>query len=50
MSEEEVVVGGSGKSGEALKDELRGEPRSEEENAQRLLTGEAWRDFCHSLE
>ncbi|MBW2424460.1 MAG: DUF1214 domain-containing protein [Deltaproteobacteria bacterium] len=47
---EQAAVGGSGKSGEALRDELRGPERSREENAARLLSGEAWRDFCRALE
>ncbi len=38
---EEAAVGGSGKSGQALRDELRGPERSDEENAKRLLSGEA---------
>jgi hypothetical protein len=51
MSEaEETAIGGSGKSGAALKAELRGPTRSEEENAARLLDGEAWSDFCRALE
>ena len=50
MSEEETAVGGSGKSGAALKAELRRAARTEEENALRLLGGDAWRDFCRSIE
>jgi len=44
------AVGGSGLSGEALRRALRGPDRSSEENAARLSSGEAWRDFCRSLE
>jgi hypothetical protein len=47
---EEAVVGGSGKSGQALRDELRGPEYTVEENANRLLSGDAWRGFCRSLE
>lgn len=50
MSEDEPAVGGAGKSGAALKAELRPAERSEAENAQRLLDGTAWREFCRSLE
>ncbi len=50
MADEEAAVGGTGKSGAALKAELAGLERSPAENARRLLTGEAWRDFCRSLE
>jgi hypothetical protein len=44
------AIGGSGKSGQELRDELAGPARSDEENANRLLSGEAWTDFCRSLE
>lgn len=53
MSEEasdRAAVGGSGKFGQALRDELAFPPRSREENAKRLLSGEAWRDYCRALE
>lgn len=48
--EAKAAVGGSGKSGAALKAELRGPARSNEQNAERLVGGDAWRDFCRSLE
>jgi len=50
MSDEEAAVGGSGKSGAALRAKLQHPKRSEEENAKRLLNGDAWRDFCRSIE
>jgi hypothetical protein len=46
----DAAVGGSGKSGQALRDELRGPERTPAENAARLRSGEAWRDFCRALE
>lgn len=45
-----AAVGGTGKSGQTLKDELRFPPRSESEQAKRLLDGSAWSGFCRSLE
>ena len=47
---EEPAIGGSGKFGAALREELRGPERSPEENAKRLLSGEAWKSYCRSLE
>ncbi|MCA9502390.1 MAG: DUF1254 domain-containing protein [Spirochaetaceae bacterium] len=47
---DEAAVGGYGLSGEALRQALRGPERTKEENAKRLLSGEAWRSFCRSLE
>ena len=47
---DEPAIGGSGKSGKKLRDELKGPLRTQEENAKRLLSGEAWRSFCRSLE
>ncbi len=47
---DEAAIGGSGRSGAALRESLRGPSYSAEENAKRLLSGEAWRDFCSSLE
>jgi len=44
------AIGGRGASGEALKRALCGPSRSDEEQAARLTSGEAWRDFCRSLE
>jgi hypothetical protein len=50
MSDEEAAVGGSGKSGASLKADLQRETLTEQENADRLLRGDAWRDFCRSIE
>jgi hypothetical protein len=50
MSEDEAAIGGSGKFGDELRAELAGPGRSEAENAKRLISGEAWREFCRSLE
>jgi hypothetical protein len=50
VAEEDPAIGGSGRSGAALKSELALPARSEAENARRLLDGTAWRDFCRSLE
>lgn len=52
MSEEttEAATGGSGLFGQDLRDALRGPERSDDENAKRLLSGEAWSGFCRSLE
>ena len=50
MSDDTPAVGGSGKSGPALKAELAPPRRSEAENAKRLLDGTAWREFCRALE
>jgi hypothetical protein len=47
---DEAVIGGSGKSGQALRDEMAFPERSDEEQAKRLLSGEAWQGFCRSLE
>ncbi len=47
---ETPIVGGSGKSGQALRDELRGRDRTPDENAKRLLDGSAWSEFCRSLD
>ena len=47
---DETRVGGSGSSGPALRAALRRPTQSEEEQAKRLLSGEAWRDFCRALE
>src|SRR5262245_21788826 len=43
------AVGGSGVRGEALRALLR-TPAPPAQQAARLLSGEAWRDFCRSLE
>lgn len=43
------AVGGSGARGEALRRQLRPRPPAPEQ-AKRLLSGEAWREFCRSLE
>jgi hypothetical protein len=43
------AVGGSGTRGDALRKLLRQRPAAPEQ-AKRLLTGEAWRDFCRALE
>ncbi len=50
MSEQEAIVGGSGLSGAALKSEIQRESYSAEKNTERLLGGEAWRQFCRRLE
>jgi hypothetical protein len=50
MSKDEAAVGGSGKSGASLKADLARPARSEAEQAKRLVSGEAWREFCRSLE
>jgi hypothetical protein len=47
---DEAAIGGSGKSGQALRDEMAFPERSDEEQAKRLLSGEAWQGFCRSLE
>ena len=47
---DDVAIGGSGKSGPALKAELAGPSRTPEQNAERLLSGQAWRDFCGRIE
>jgi hypothetical protein len=47
---DEAVIGGSGKSGQALRDEMAFPERSDEEQTKRLLSGEAWQGFCRSLE
>lgn len=47
---EKAAVGGRGKTGQQLRDELRRPNRTPEEDAKRLLAGDAWRDFCRSLE
>ncbi|MEZ4331193.1 MAG: DUF1214 domain-containing protein [Myxococcota bacterium] len=46
----EPAVGGTGKFGAALREELRFPSRTEEENATRLLDGSAWSEFCRSLD
>ena len=45
-----AAVGGTGKSGKALRDELRLSTRTEAQNAERLLDGSAWSEFCRSLD
>jgi hypothetical protein len=50
LSGDEPAVGGSGKSGAAIKAELRPATRSDADNAKRLLDGSAWREFCRALE
>ncbi len=50
MSDESAAVGGSGKSGNALREEIGRPTRTPEENEKRLLSGEAWRDFCRAIE
>jgi len=50
MGEDEPAVGGRGKGGAALRAELALPERAAEEQAQRLLDGTAWREFCRSLE
>ncbi len=47
---QQAAVGGTGKFGKALKEELRGPARSQAENATRLLDGSAWSEFCRSLD
>lgn len=47
---ERAAIGGSGKSGQALRDALRGPARSDAEQAQRLLDGSAMRDLCGAIE
>jgi hypothetical protein len=47
---DEAAIGGSGKSGQALRDEMAFPERSDEEQTKRLLSGEAWQGFCRSLE
>lgn len=45
---EQPVAGGTGATGSALRNQLR--PRhAAQVNERRLLTGEAWEDFCESL-
>jgi hypothetical protein len=50
MGEDEPAVGGRGKGGAALRAELALPEHAAEEQAQRLLDGTAWREFCRSLE
>lgn len=50
MEDDEAAVGGSGQSGAALRAQLRAPERSAQENAERLMSGDAWSDFCHALE
>ncbi|MBY0401898.1 hypothetical protein K2X89_16515, partial [Myxococcota bacterium] len=45
-----AAIGGTGKSGQALRDELRFPARTDGENAKRLLDGSAWSEFCRSLD
>ena len=45
-----AAVGGTGKFGQALREELRFPQRSDAENAKRLLDGSAWSEFCRSLD
>ncbi len=47
---DEPAIGGSGKSGKALRDALRSGQRTEEEQAQRLLDGSAMRDLLAAIE
>ena len=47
---DEAAIGGSGKSGQTLRDEMAFPERSDEEQTKRLLSGEAWQGFCRSLE
>lgn len=49
MSDDEAVAGGSGATGDAIRASL-GPARSEREHAERLESGQAWRDFCRALE
>lgn len=46
----EPAVGGTGRFGAALREELRFPPRTEAENAKRLKDGSAWSEFCRSLD
>ena len=50
MARDEAAVGGSGRSGAALKAELAAPARAPDEQARRLVDGAAWRDFCRALE
>jgi len=45
---EQPVAGGTGATGDALRKQLRPR-RAAQENERRLLTGEAWEEFCESL-
>ncbi|MBB82333.1 MAG: hypothetical protein CL931_00800 [Deltaproteobacteria bacterium] len=47
---EEAAIGGSGKSGKALRDALRSVKRSDEEQAKRLVDGSAMRDLLSAIE
>lgn len=47
---EKAAVGGTGKFGQALREELRFPARTQAENAKRLLDGSAWSEFCRSLD
>ena len=47
---DEPAIGGSGQSGQALRDALRSTQRGEEQQAQRLLDGSAMRDLLAAIE
>jgi hypothetical protein len=49
MGDDGLAVGGTGLRGEELK-RLRRARRTPDQNAERLASGLAWRDFCRSLE
>ncbi len=44
------ALGGLAKAKELQREGARRSQRSPEQNARRLLSGEAWSDFCHALE
>jgi len=46
--DDEPIAGGTGATGQALK-RRRGEPHPPAVNAQRLMSGKAWADFCDAL-
>lgn len=50
MSDDEAAIGGSGLSGQALRDALARPPRSAEEQAKRLVSGEAMQNLCRAIE